>query len=136
MLGPFRHPTCGLWYQLGPFWPNSNDAKRGQGGRSVGPPENVWAKILKLAQGLKTLNLAIPTIAYGKNKRPPDTFNNGVSPQDQGTPWPKPARTKLVHISYYIPLFTIFPQQSNGDGFRAQLCLSKSSRQIHHPFQR
>ncbi|MBW0464515.1 hypothetical protein O181_004230 [Austropuccinia psidii MF-1] len=40
-LGPFRPPmsfmVCGPWDQLGPFWPNSNEAKRGKGGRPVSP---------------------------------------------------------------------------------------------------
>ncbi|MBW0506120.1 hypothetical protein O181_045835 [Austropuccinia psidii MF-1] len=42
----------------------------------------------------------------------------------------------MVHIWYYIPLCTIFPQESNGDVFRTKLCHSNSSPQIHHPFQR
>ncbi|MBW0576530.1 hypothetical protein O181_116245, partial [Austropuccinia psidii MF-1] len=43
---------------------------------------------------------------------------------------------RMLHISYYIPLCTIFPQQSNGDAFRTKLKHSNSSPQIHHPYQR
>ncbi|MBW0505226.1 hypothetical protein O181_044941 [Austropuccinia psidii MF-1] len=35
----------------------------------------------------------------------------------------------VVHIWYYIPLCTIFVQQLNGDAFRTQFHLSKSSSQ-------
>ncbi|MBW0544097.1 hypothetical protein O181_083812 [Austropuccinia psidii MF-1] len=43
---------------------------------------------------------------------------------------------RMVHIWYYIPLCTIFPQQSNGDRLRTKLRHSNSSPQTHHPFQR
>ncbi|MBW0549523.1 hypothetical protein O181_089238 [Austropuccinia psidii MF-1] len=39
----------------------------------------------------------------------------------------------VVHIWYYIPLCTIFAQQSNGDVFRTQLHLSKSRSQNPTP---
>ncbi|MBW0552329.1 hypothetical protein O181_092044 [Austropuccinia psidii MF-1] len=41
IFGPFRSPTaptvCGPWDQLGPIWTNSNEAKRGKGGRPAAP---------------------------------------------------------------------------------------------------
>ncbi|MBW0553584.1 hypothetical protein O181_093299 [Austropuccinia psidii MF-1] len=43
---------------------------------------------------------------------------------------------RMVHIWSYIPLYTIFPQQSNGDRHRTKLNHSNSSPQTHHPFQR
>ncbi|MBW0523090.1 hypothetical protein O181_062805 [Austropuccinia psidii MF-1] len=43
---------------------------------------------------------------------------------------------RMLHIWYYIPLCTIFPQQSNVDAFRTKLHHSNSSPQIHHPFQK
>ncbi|MBW0526492.1 hypothetical protein O181_066207 [Austropuccinia psidii MF-1] len=39
----------------------------------------------------------------------------------------------VVHIWYYIPLCTIFAQQSNGDAFRTQFHLSKSRSQNPTP---
>ncbi|MBW0490637.1 hypothetical protein O181_030352, partial [Austropuccinia psidii MF-1] len=43
---------------------------------------------------------------------------------------------QMVHIWYYVPLCTIFPQYSNGKVFRTKLCHLNSTPQIHHPFQR
>ncbi|MBW0496860.1 hypothetical protein O181_036575 [Austropuccinia psidii MF-1] len=40
----------------------------------------------------------------------------------------------VVHIWYYIPLCTIFAQQSNGDAFRTQFHDSKSRSQSPSPF--
>ncbi|MBW0508589.1 hypothetical protein O181_048304 [Austropuccinia psidii MF-1] len=48
--------------------------------------------------------------------------------------YPVPKHPGMVHIWYNIPLCTIFPQQSDGDGFRTQLQHFNSSPQIHHPF--
>ncbi|MBW0557744.1 hypothetical protein O181_097459 [Austropuccinia psidii MF-1] len=42
----------------------------------------------------------------------------------------------MVHIWYYIPFFTIFAQQSNGDIFRTQFHLSKSRSQIPTPISK
>ncbi|MBW0540320.1 hypothetical protein O181_080035 [Austropuccinia psidii MF-1] len=39
----------------------------------------------------------------------------------------------VVHIWYYIPLFTNFAQKSNGDVCRTQFCDSKSSSQNPSP---
>ncbi|MBW0469812.1 hypothetical protein O181_009527 [Austropuccinia psidii MF-1] len=39
----------------------------------------------------------------------------------------------MVHVLYYIPLCTIFAQQSNGVVFRTQFHLSKSRSQIPRP---
>ncbi|MBW0586313.1 hypothetical protein O181_126028 [Austropuccinia psidii MF-1] len=41
--------------------------------------------------------------------------------------------TGMVHIWYYIPLCTIFAQQSNGDVFRIQFHLANSRSQIPTP---
>ncbi|MBW0521046.1 hypothetical protein O181_060761 [Austropuccinia psidii MF-1] len=43
---------------------------------------------------------------------------------------------RMVHICYYIPLGTIFPQNSNGDAFRTKLRHSNSRPQLQHPFLR
>ncbi|MBW0547592.1 hypothetical protein O181_087307 [Austropuccinia psidii MF-1] len=42
----------------------------------------------------------------------------------------------VVHIWYYIPLCTIFPQQSNGDFFRTKLHDSKSRSQNPMPISK
>ncbi|MBW0502425.1 hypothetical protein O181_042140 [Austropuccinia psidii MF-1] len=39
----------------------------------------------------------------------------------------------VVHILYYIPLCTIFAQQSHGDVFRTQFCYFKSRSQNPPP---
>ncbi|MBW0531211.1 hypothetical protein O181_070926 [Austropuccinia psidii MF-1] len=77
----------------------------------------------------------------GSHQRPPVAFIKGF-PSRSGKP-PNSTQIglimqepRMVHIWYYIPLCTIFPQQSNGDVFRTKLRHSNSSPQIHHPFQR
>ncbi|MBW0469423.1 hypothetical protein O181_009138 [Austropuccinia psidii MF-1] len=42
----------------------------------------------------------------------------------------------VVHIWYYIPLWTISAQQSNGDVFRTQFCDSKSRSQNPTPISK
>ncbi|MBW0552462.1 hypothetical protein O181_092177 [Austropuccinia psidii MF-1] len=114
-LGPLQllwSSYCGLWYQLGPFWPNSNGDKRGQGDRLAAPPEAVFGqnfkrskmaksnKNLKLAQGPKipkfSQGLKAQAMASGNHQRTPATFNQGVPPQDQGNPWPNSNAPKSV----------------------------------------
>ncbi|MBW0461906.1 hypothetical protein O181_001621 [Austropuccinia psidii MF-1] len=84
----------GLRDTLGPLWPNSNEAKRGQGNSPEAPnfrsvPNHKWAhlslfwpKIPKLAQGPKASRMAISlktqAMASGNHKRPPSTFNKGL----------------------------------------------------------
>ncbi|MBW0467876.1 hypothetical protein O181_007591 [Austropuccinia psidii MF-1] len=79
-FGPFTPPraymTCGLWDQLGPFWPNYNEAKRWQGGS---PPEPKLRP--ELAQGPRNPRLAIKTDGpqYSKNGlwQPPEAISSG-----------------------------------------------------------
>ncbi|MBW0565318.1 hypothetical protein O181_105033 [Austropuccinia psidii MF-1] len=94
---PVASTACGPWNTLGPFWPNSNEAKRGQGGRPTAPNSRwaslslfwsyiqevpKWPKDLTnpdLAQGPKTPRMAISlktqTMASGNHQRQPGTFN-------------------------------------------------------------
>ncbi|MBW0551181.1 hypothetical protein O181_090896 [Austropuccinia psidii MF-1] len=76
-------------------------------------------------------------MASGNHQRPPDQ----LSPSFPSTPGdflfsfiPSVLKVAgMVHIWYYIPLCTIFAQQSNGDVFRIQFHLSKSRSQIPTP---
>ncbi|MBW0528263.1 hypothetical protein O181_067978 [Austropuccinia psidii MF-1] len=77
-------------------------------------------------------------MASDSPKRPPAAQIHS-SPQLKGkiipflhTPILKDAG--VVHIWYYIPLCTIFAQESNGDAFRTQLHDSKSRSQNSSPF--
>ncbi|MBW0591087.1 hypothetical protein O181_130802 [Austropuccinia psidii MF-1] len=70
----------------------------------------------------------ISAMASGNHQRPPDQLSQ-PSPQLMGNPFHPfiPSVLKvagMVHIWYYIPLCTIFAQQSNGDVFRIQLKVS------------
>ncbi|MBW0495724.1 hypothetical protein O181_035439 [Austropuccinia psidii MF-1] len=140
-LGP------GLWSMglLGPFWPNSNEAKMGQGGSSLTPkarwvPNHKWAHLSQLWPQTP-INLKWPkttlgpklsinnSIASGNHQRPPAQLKTRI-PSSSGEDFPffNALCTKgpgVVHIWYNIPLCTIFSQQSNGDTFRTQLCDSK-----------
>ncbi|MBW0573772.1 hypothetical protein O181_113487 [Austropuccinia psidii MF-1] len=129
---------------LGPLWPNSNEAKRGQGGISsspkqeVGPPEPVFPpkpdqlKMDTSISGSQNYHSSV----HGSWKSPeaasPAPSKN--YPQVQGKTFPSsmnsvPKDPGLVHIWYNIPLCTIFAQKSNGDTFRTKLHYSKSSTQ-------
>ncbi|MBW0474665.1 hypothetical protein O181_014380 [Austropuccinia psidii MF-1] len=124
---------------LGPFWPNSNEAKRGQGGSpsapkpQVGPPEPVFApKWPKTTSGPPVGHYS----AHGLWQSPEATRSapSKDSSQFQGKNFPFSIHPVLkhpgvVHIWYNIPLCTIFAQQSNGDIFRTQLHDFKSSTQ-------
>ncbi|MBW0464412.1 hypothetical protein O181_004127 [Austropuccinia psidii MF-1] len=41
ILQPFKPPIAPTAWQLGPFWPKSNEAKRGQGGSPSAPKPHV-----------------------------------------------------------------------------------------------
>ncbi|MBW0509057.1 hypothetical protein O181_048772 [Austropuccinia psidii MF-1] len=126
---------------LGPFWPKSNVAKRGQGVNPLAPkarwvPSHKWAYLspffAKRALG--------PKLATSNHQGPPAQVQQGFpSIQEKTLPsstYPVPKDPGVVHIWYNIALCTIFTQQSIGDGFRTQLGHFNPSPQIHHPFQR
>ncbi|MBW0555824.1 hypothetical protein O181_095539 [Austropuccinia psidii MF-1] len=79
-------------------------------------------------------------MASGSHQRPPDQLSPSFpsTPGDFFLPF-IPSILKvagMVHIWYYIPLCTIFAQQSNGDVFRTQFHLSKSRSQIPTPISK
>ncbi|MBW0506808.1 hypothetical protein O181_046523 [Austropuccinia psidii MF-1] len=127
---------------LGPFWPNSNEAKRGQGGSSS-------AHNARLVPNYKCAHLSQfwpqnPTNSkWPKPSQDPKLGHNSVhglwktpeatssaprkdSPQVQGNTFPSsiysiPKDPGVVHMWYNIPLCTIFDQQSNSNIFRTKL---------------
>ncbi|MBW0493525.1 hypothetical protein O181_033240 [Austropuccinia psidii MF-1] len=137
---------------LGPFWPKSNEDKRGQGGSpsapkpQVGPPEPVLAPNPKQTKMAKShlrsrIDQGSPVDHYSAHGlwQPPEATSSAPSkdsPQFQGKTFPFSMHPVLkdpgvVHIWYNIPLCTIFAQQSNGDIFRTQLqCLKSSTQSI------
>ncbi|MBW0577476.1 hypothetical protein O181_117191 [Austropuccinia psidii MF-1] len=101
----------------------------------------------KLAKDLLDTNLAINPVeppwtniiamASGNHQRPPDQLSQ-PSPQLMGNSFHSfiPSVLKVagvVHIWYYIPLCTIFAQQSNGEVFRTHFHLSISRSQNPTP---
>ncbi|MBW0585652.1 hypothetical protein O181_125367 [Austropuccinia psidii MF-1] len=153
-LGPLKL----LWPvgHLGPFWPNP---MRPKGASQVvpkpqlDPPEPFLAITSldpKVTKNLMDTILAINPIgpnfghgppwinssamASGNHQRPPDQ----LSPSFPSTPGsfffsfiPSVLKVAgMVHILYYIPLCTIFAQQSNGEVFRTQFHLFNSRSQI------
>ncbi|MBW0499189.1 hypothetical protein O181_038904 [Austropuccinia psidii MF-1] len=120
--------------QLGPFWPNFNEAKRGQGGKFSSPkPQVGLPEPFLTTNGQKTTlghKLAInQSMAPGNHQRPPDQLQASIPlqfrerlPLLQCTPY---SRTRSGAIWYNIPLCTIYAQKSNGDTFRTRLCNSK-----------
>ncbi|MBW0571045.1 hypothetical protein O181_110760 [Austropuccinia psidii MF-1] len=109
----------------------------------VGPKPQLDPPDPKLAKDLLDTNLAINPVgpffghrppltnisamASGNHQRPPDQLSK-PSPQLMGNSFHSfiPSVLKvagMVHIWYYIPLCTIFAQQSNGDVFRIQFHL-------------
>ncbi|MBW0500824.1 hypothetical protein O181_040539 [Austropuccinia psidii MF-1] len=132
---------------LGPLWPNSNEAKRGQGGSSSAPkarwvPKHKWAPnciqprmAIKDPQDPKCQKLYEHHFSVHGLWKPLEATISAprrVSPHIQGKASPSSMHPVLeepgvVHIWYNIPLCTIFCQQSNGDIFRTQLSDSKSS---------
>ncbi|MBW0492606.1 hypothetical protein O181_032321 [Austropuccinia psidii MF-1] len=138
-LGPLRL----LWPvgPLGPFWLNPMRPKGAKGGSplnpkpQVGPPEPVFD------HGPKSTN-------FGQPKGPPvahfqtwplvaprghQLSSNPLFPSTQGEDFPLLKDAGVGYIWYYMPLCTIFVQQSNGDIFRTQLHYSKSRSQNPSP---
>ncbi|MBW0505630.1 hypothetical protein O181_045345 [Austropuccinia psidii MF-1] len=138
---------------LGPFCPESNEAKRGQGGSPPAPkarcvPNPKWAHLSQFWPLIPSISkwpkrTSAPKLAKNNSL---STFNpcalgstrghqlrsSKASPQLRGS-------TLLHQCTPYQRIqvwCTIFAQQSNDDVFRTQLFLSNSSPQIHHPFQR
>ncbi|MBW0563102.1 hypothetical protein O181_102817 [Austropuccinia psidii MF-1] len=76
-------------------------------------------------------------MASGKHHRPPDQLSPSFpsAPGDLFLPFiPSVLKVAgMVHIWYYIPLCTIFAQQSNGDVFRIQFHPPNSRSQIPIP---
>ncbi|MBW0541662.1 hypothetical protein O181_081377 [Austropuccinia psidii MF-1] len=139
---------------LGPCWPESNVAKRGQVGSTPAfkarwVPNHKWAHIRPiLAPNPNNPEMAkrnpVPkfakkhSLATFNDQRPPAQSQKDL-PSIQGKNFPSlmdpvPKNPGVVHIWYNIPLCTIFAQQSNSDLFRTQICHSNSTPQIHHPF--
>ncbi|MBW0557273.1 hypothetical protein O181_096988 [Austropuccinia psidii MF-1] len=120
---------------MGPFWPKSNEAKRGQGGSSLAPNAR-WAHLSQFFPQNPTNSG--PQIGHnsvhGLWQRPEATSSapGKDSSQAQGNNFPSSMHPVLkdpgmVHIWYNIPLCTIFAQQSNGDIFGTKLGDFKSS---------
>ncbi|MBW0581607.1 hypothetical protein O181_121322 [Austropuccinia psidii MF-1] len=128
---------------LGPFWPKSNEAKRGQGGSSSVPnsrwvPNHKWAHLRQFwAQNPTNSGHKIGHNSVHGLWKPPEATSSAPdkdSPQVQGKTFPSSMHQALkdpgvVHIWYNIPLCTIFAQKSNGDIFRTKLGYSKSRPQ-------
>ncbi|MBW0495786.1 hypothetical protein O181_035501 [Austropuccinia psidii MF-1] len=135
---------------LGPFWPKSNEAKRGQGGSPSAPksrwiPNHKWAHLSQLwpqnpinPKWPKTTlgpKLAINQLmASGNHQRPPAQLKTRILLQFKGrllllqcTPYSRIQEWCIYGIIYhYAPVFT---QKSNGEVFRTKLSDSKSSPQ-------
>ncbi|MBW0489480.1 hypothetical protein O181_029195 [Austropuccinia psidii MF-1] len=80
------------------------------------------------------------SMASGNHQRPPDQLSQ-YSPQLTGNSFQSSMHPVLkvagvVHIWYYIPLCTIFAQQSNGEVFRTIFRLSKSRSQNPMPISK
>ncbi|MBW0592088.1 hypothetical protein O181_131803 [Austropuccinia psidii MF-1] len=80
----------------------------------------------------------ISAMASGNHQRPPDQLSQ-PSPQLMGNSFHSfiPSVLKVagvVHIWYYIPLCTIFAQQSNGDIFRTNFHIPYQGLKIQRPF--
>ncbi|MBW0580843.1 hypothetical protein O181_120558 [Austropuccinia psidii MF-1] len=134
-------PPVGL---LGPFWPNFNEAKRGQGG-SPSAPKDKWAHLSPFWPQISTnpkwpkTTSGPPLSHYSAHGlwQPQEATSSAPSkdsPQFQGKNFPFSIHPILkdpgvVHIWYNIPLCTIFAQKSSSDIFRIQLHDSKSSTQ-------
>ncbi|MBW0574506.1 hypothetical protein O181_114221 [Austropuccinia psidii MF-1] len=115
---------------LGPFWPNSNEVKRGQGGGSSAPTARFGPKMSK-----NHLRTQIGHKSVHGLWQPSEATRSAPSkdsPPVQGKTSPSSMHSvlkdpRVVHIWCNIPLCTIFAQQSKGDIFRTQLHDSKSS---------
>ncbi|MBW0564656.1 hypothetical protein O181_104371 [Austropuccinia psidii MF-1] len=81
---------------LGPFWPNSNEAKRGQGGSSAASKAR-WVpnhKCAHLSQRLIPKPILGPKLASGNHQRPPDQLQARISLQFRG-------RTPFIQCTSY-----------------------------------
>ncbi|MBW0592643.1 hypothetical protein O181_132358 [Austropuccinia psidii MF-1] len=151
-LRPVGHVPRSVGY-LGPFWPNPMRPKGAKGAShlgpkpQLGPPEPFLATTSldpKMTKTLMDTLLAINPVgpnfghgppwtnssamASGNHQRPPDQLSLYFPSTPGDFLFPLiPSVLKvagMVHIWYYIPLCTIFAQQSNGDVFRIQLKVS------------
>ncbi|MBW0470519.1 hypothetical protein O181_010234 [Austropuccinia psidii MF-1] len=140
---------------LHPFWPKSNEARRGQGSQpptfnARWVPNHKWAHLSQIwppippvpQMAKRTPGPKLATFSPGLCKPPEATnsspesfllhsgerllFTNVLRSMDSG----------MVHIWYNIPLCTNFAQQSNGDGSRTKLGHFKTSPQIQNPVKR
>ncbi|MBW0533699.1 hypothetical protein O181_073414 [Austropuccinia psidii MF-1] len=141
---------------LCPFWPKSNEAKRGQGLINQ-HPNHKWAHLSHFWPQNPTNPELAKTTLRPKIDQEPQNGHNSVhglwqppeatssapskdSPKAQGKTFPSSMHPVLkdpgvVHIWYNIPLCTIFAQQSNGDIFRNKLHDSKSIPQSFTNFK-
>ncbi|MBW0500375.1 hypothetical protein O181_040090 [Austropuccinia psidii MF-1] len=104
----------------------------------VGPPEPVIGhgpQSTNFGQEPKGPHVAqLSAMASGNPQRPPAQLKFTL-PSAQGEDFPL-LHAGVVHIWYYIPLCTIFAQQSNGDAFRTQSHDSKSRSQNPSPISK
>ncbi|MBW0565109.1 hypothetical protein O181_104824 [Austropuccinia psidii MF-1] len=135
---PFHWGGLGLNGLIGPFRPPTASAAHGPPqGRvgpkpQLGPPEPILAtNPLDTKMAIEPIGpifghglplTIIPEMASGNHQRPPDQLSKH-SPQLKGKSFHSSMHPVLkvagvVHIWYYIPLCTIFAQQSNGGVFR------------------
>ncbi|MBW0561834.1 hypothetical protein O181_101549 [Austropuccinia psidii MF-1] len=109
---------------LGPFWPKSNETKRG---KFISPSEPVLSpnpnqpKMAKTTSGPELtkdhLWATIQSMVSGNHQRPPAQLQGKMFPFSMH---PVLKDTGVVHIWYNIPLWTIFVQQSYGEIFRTK----------------
>ncbi|MBW0516306.1 hypothetical protein O181_056021 [Austropuccinia psidii MF-1] len=123
-LWPLWPTVWGTWDLLGPFWPKSNEAKRGQGGSPLAPKAKwehlslFWPQIPRIPKwpkGPQDPQLAIinnephfQPMASGNHQRPPAQFWKDF-PSIWGKTFPLfmdpvPNDPGLVQIWYHIPL--------------------------------
>ena len=122
------------WAHLSHFWPPIPWTQNG--------PKNTLDPFLAInpsgpifGPGPPWTNFTV--MASGNQQRPPNHLNKHF-PQLKGNSFLSFMHSVLkiagvVHIWYYIPLCTIFTQQSNGDVFRTQFHLSISRSIIPTP---
>ncbi|MBW0590066.1 hypothetical protein O181_129781 [Austropuccinia psidii MF-1] len=121
---------------LGPFWPKSNEANRGQAGRPPASkarwvPNHKWANLSlfwpqyqQSQNGQKKPGPKIghfKPLGFGNNQRPQDQVQKSF-PSIQGNNSPSPMYSipkdpGMVPIWYNIPLCTNLAQKSNVDVF-------------------
>ncbi|MBW0478984.1 hypothetical protein O181_018699 [Austropuccinia psidii MF-1] len=128
-LGPLRL----LW----PMGHNHGPRPQGQVGPKpqLDPPEPILATNLAINPsgpkfGHRPSGTTFHPLASGDPQRPPDQLSHPF-PQLKGNSFHSSMHPVLkvagvVHIWYYIPLYTIFAQQFHGDVFRTKYNNSKS----------